>query len=313
MAPGGSWAAPADGGGVSHCAFLYRDANEYLEHTLAFVQEGLARREPVFVALPGGHARRMRAAAGAADRQLAVADMNELGRNPARITLALAIFASQHPAQRVRIVTESLWPGRTAAETSEVMKHEALVQQAIALASADILCPYDASRLGAAFIDGAYRTHPGILERGHRRPSSGYLAGALPEPELPPPPASAEFLAYRSRLYPVRAFVGRYAARAGLPEERRTDLVLAVSEITANTLAHTAGGGTVHIWASAGRGHLPGPRRRVDHRPPGRAEAAAAGLDRAGPVGGEPGLRPGRDEDRPGGHHHPAALPPARR
>jgi hypothetical protein len=195
---------PARGDGLSHHAFLYRDADEYLEHMLAFVGEGVARREPVFVALPDGHARRMRAAAGAAGRQLPVADMDELGRNPARITLALAIFASRHPDQQVRIVTESLWPGRTAAEAAEVMKHEALAQQALAAASADILCPYDASRLAAAFIDGACRTHPGILERGHRRPSSGYLAGTVPEPDLPPPPDSAEFLAYRSRL-PTRS------------------------------------------------------------------------------------------------------------
>jgi anti-sigma regulatory factor (Ser/Thr protein kinase) len=242
----------ARGAGLSHHAFLYRDADTYLEQVLAFVGEGLASREPVFVALPSGQARRIRAAAGAAGRPLSVADMDEIGRNPARITLALAIFASQHRGQRVRIVTESLWPGRTAAEAAEVMKHEALAQRAVAAASADILCPYDASRLAAAFIDGACRTHPGILERGRWWPSSGYLAGAVPEPDLPPPPASAEFLAYRSRLYPVRALVGRYAERAGLPGERRSDLVLAVSEVTANTLTHTAGGGTVHIWASAG-------------------------------------------------------------
>jgi len=48
----------------------------------------------------------------------------------------------------------------------------------------------------------------------------------------------------------VRALAGRYAERAGLPAERRADLVLAVSEIAANTLAHTAGGGTAHIWTS---------------------------------------------------------------
>jgi len=242
----------ARGAGLSHYALLYHDADEYLERVLAFAGEGLARREPVFVALPSGQARRMRGAAVAAGRQLSVADMDDLGRNPARVTLALASFASQHPGQRVRIVTESLWPGRTAAEAAEVMKHEALAQQAVAAAGAGILCPYDASRLAAALIDGACRTHPGILERGHQRPSGGYLAGGVPEPDLPPPPASAEFLAYRSRLYPVRVLVGRYAERAGLPGERCSDLVVAVSEVTANTLTHTAGGGTVHIWASAG-------------------------------------------------------------
>src|SRR5438034_1227021 len=81
-----------------------------------------------------------------------------------------------------------------------------------------------------ALIDGACRAHPEILEPGHRRPSGGYRegAGARPEAELPAPPATAEFIAYRSRLHVVRALVGRYAARAGLPAERCADLILAV-------------------------------------------------------------------------------------
>ena len=243
--------APPGGDGLSHLAFPYRDTGEYLEHVLAFIGDGLACSEPVFVALPGHLGSQVRAAADAAGWRLAVADMNELGRNPARITLALGTFADEHAGQRIRIVTEPLWPGRTDAETAEVMKHEALVQLAVGAPGA-ILCPYDASRLSPALIDGACRAHPEILEDGHRRPSGSYRegAGALPGAELPAPPATAEFIAYRSRLHPVRALVGRYAAHAGLPAERCADLILAVSEVTANTLAHAAGGGTAHIWTS---------------------------------------------------------------
>ena len=244
--------APAGGDGLSHLAFLYRDANEYLEHVLAFIADGLACSEPVFVALPGRLGSRVIAAAGAAGWRLAVADMDELGRNPARITLALGTFVGGHAGQRVRIVTEPLWPGRSDAETAEVMKHEALVRPAVGAIGAEILCPYDASRLSPALIESACRTHPEIFEDGRRRPSRGYRAGAdgPPEAALPAPPAAAEFMAYRSRLYPVRELVGRHADRAGLPAERRADLILAVSELAANTLAHTAGGGTVHIWTS---------------------------------------------------------------
>jgi anti-sigma regulatory factor (Ser/Thr protein kinase) len=243
--------APPGGDDLSHLAFPYRDTGEYLEHVLAFIGDGLACSEPVFVALPGHLGSQVRAAAGAAGWPLAVADMNELGRNPARITLALGTFAGGHAGQRIRIVTEPLWPGRTDAETAEVMKHEALVQLAVGAPGA-ILCPYDASRLSPALIDGACRAHPEILEDGHRRPSGGYREGdgALPGAELTAPPATAEFIDYRSRLHPVRALVGRYAARAGLAAESCADLILAVSEVTANTLAHTAGGGTAHIWTS---------------------------------------------------------------
>lgn len=251
--PTATGSVPAGGDGLSHLAFLYRGLGEYLEHLLAFIREGLACSEPVFVALPGDLAGRVRAAAGTADwQQLAVADMNELGRNPARITLALGSFADLHGGHPIRIVTEPLWPGRTDAEAGEVMKHEALVKLAVAAVSAQVLCPFDAFQLSPAFIDGACHAHPEILERGQRRPSSGYEAGtgALHEAGLPPPPVSAEFLAYGSQLHSVRAMTGRYAERAGLGADRRADLVLAVGELTANTLAHTAGGGTVHVWTS---------------------------------------------------------------
>jgi len=254
QAPGPA-AAPAarpGRGRLSHLLFLYRGAGEYREQVLAFVAGGLARSEPVFAALPDDLAWRVRADLGAADWQLAVADMNQLGRNPARITLALTSFAGQHAGRRIRVVTEPLWPGRSDAETAEVLKHEALVGPALAAASADILCPYDASRLSPALIDGVCHRHPEVLERGHRRSSSGYQAGPAGRPEaaLAPPPASAESLTYRSELHNVRTLADRYAERAGLPADRRADLVLAVSEIAANSLAHTAGGGTLHIWRS---------------------------------------------------------------
>jgi anti-sigma regulatory factor (Ser/Thr protein kinase) len=248
--PAAAQRAPGGGDGLSHLAFLYRETDEYLERVLAFIADGLTCSEPVFVALPGRLGSQVRAAADAAGWRLAVTGMNELGRNPARITLALGTFAGQHAGQRIRIVTEPVWPGRTEAEIAEVMKHEALVQLAVG-APAAILCPYDASRLSPALIAGACRTHPEVLEDGHRRPGGHQAdAGVLPEAELPAPPSTAEFIAYRTHLSPVRALVDRYAEGAGLPAERRADLVLAVSEIAANTLAHTAGGGTAHIWTS---------------------------------------------------------------
>ena len=137
-------------------------------------------------------------------------------------------------------------------KTAEVMKHEALVQLAAAAVNGQILCAYDASQLSSARIDGACHAHPEILERGRRRPSSGYGAGTGPprEAELLPPPASAEFIAYDSQLRPVRALARSYGERAGLSTDRCADLVLAVSELAANTLAHTDGGGTAQIWTS---------------------------------------------------------------
>ncbi|HSZ40205.1 MAG TPA: ATP-binding protein [Trebonia sp.] len=53
---------------------------------------------------------------------------------------------------------------------------------------------------------------------------------------------------YRTDLSAVRALVFKRAREAGLPDTRITDLVLAVSEVAANTLRHTRSHGTLSIW-----------------------------------------------------------------
>jgi anti-sigma regulatory factor (Ser/Thr protein kinase) len=53
---------------------------------------------------------------------------------------------------------------------------------------------------------------------------------------------------YRSDLSQVRALVFKHAREAGLAEGRAHDLVLAVSEVAANTLRHTRSSGTLAIW-----------------------------------------------------------------
>ena len=71
-----------------------------------------------------------------------------------------------------------------------------------------------------------------------------------PSPRLPlPPPADlAVSHTYRTDLSKVRALVRQQASAAGLTESRASDLVLAVSEVAANTLRHTASSGTLTIW-----------------------------------------------------------------
>src|SRR6266496_392503 len=49
---------------------------------------------------------------------------------------------------------------------------------------------------------------------------------------------------------PVRAFAAAQARLAGLSAGRARDLVIAVSELAANTWRHTDAGGTLHIWAA---------------------------------------------------------------
>jgi anti-sigma regulatory factor (Ser/Thr protein kinase) len=53
---------------------------------------------------------------------------------------------------------------------------------------------------------------------------------------------------YTTDLAAVRAVVYRYARQAGLPESRAIDLVLAVSEVAANTVRYANSPGSLKIW-----------------------------------------------------------------
>jgi anti-sigma regulatory factor (Ser/Thr protein kinase) len=68
---------------------------------------------------------------------------------------------------------------------------------------------------------------------------------------LPAPPSQAMAHTYRANLSEVRSLVFKRAMDAGLTEARANDLVLAVSEVAANTLRHTPSPGTLEIWHDA--------------------------------------------------------------
>jgi anti-sigma regulatory factor (Ser/Thr protein kinase) len=76
-------------------------------------------------------------------------------------------------------------------------------------------------------------------------------AGPWAGQPLSAPPDEAVVLRYRSNLTDVREFTATQALRAGLPRHRVMDLVIAIAELAANTLAHTNGPGAVTFWATA--------------------------------------------------------------
>jgi anti-sigma regulatory factor (Ser/Thr protein kinase) len=235
--------------GLSHQAFFYRGQRDYLAQILAFADAGQVSGEPVFIAVPGHNGSVLRDQLGGRVRY---ADMAQLGRNPARIIPEVREFIDAHPGRRVRYVGEPVWPGRSDAEMCEAARHEALINLAFAGMAVMILCPYDAAGLPAPVLSDAELTHPAIVANGREVPAAHYAGPGRIPPQcdrlLPAPPATAETLSYQADLRPVRRLVASYADRADLPAGRTSDLVLAASEIAANTFLHTRAGGTVHIW-----------------------------------------------------------------
>jgi anti-sigma regulatory factor (Ser/Thr protein kinase) len=240
-----------DNSGPLHVALFYRGQPEYLSQLQALIRGGLTSAGPVFVAVPGDNARLLRTQLGWA-AGVSYADMADLGRNPGRIIPAVWAFADAHPGQRVWCISEPIWPGRPAAETREATRYEALINLAFSGLPVTIVCPYDAAGLPQRVLAGARYTHPAVLHDGGPLASGDFPGPGLVPPgsdlPLPAPPGCAEVLGYDTDLGPLRRMVASHARRTGLPDERAASLVLAASEIAANTLRHTRAGGLAHVW-----------------------------------------------------------------
>lgn len=244
-----------DSAGFEHTALIYQGEAEYLAEVPRFVQAALARGEPVLLAVPDFREGPLRDALGTDSRRVVFADRAE-GRNPGRLISAVRNFAEKYPGRRVSVVGEPAWPSRSTAELAEAARHEALSNLAFANTPMTALCPYDAAALPADVIATAGQTHPFLSGPGGPRASPSYLGpGTLP-PQclggLPDPPHEAQALAYREDLGALRTLTRGWSDRAGLPADRSEDLVIAVSELGANTLRHTGAGGTLRIWLNSG-------------------------------------------------------------
>jgi anti-sigma regulatory factor (Ser/Thr protein kinase) len=244
--------AAGDSESLRHLAYFYDDDRAYLSYLSAFALAGLRNAEPVFVAVPGRKSALLRERLGAESHLLRYCAITETGRNPARLIPELRAFLDERRGRPARIVSEAIWPGRSAAELCEATRHEALTNLAFASAPATIVCPYDADALAPEVLAGAERTHPAFLRDGQTQSAAGYAGqGVVPvecEDLLPAPPADAQVLAYETSLRPVRELVASQGAALEMADERITNMVIAAGEITANTLRHTAAGGTFWVW-----------------------------------------------------------------
>jgi anti-sigma regulatory factor (Ser/Thr protein kinase) len=269
--------AQAGVSGLRHAALLYAGPGEFAAGVAGFVGPAVRAGDPVLVACAPPGLVLLRLRLDGHGGLVTWADMRGIGLNPARLIDTIHLFARQHPGRVIWCVHEPAWPARTAEELREVIRHEALVNVALAALPVNVLCPYDI-RLGTGLIASVERTHPELARGGRRWPSSSYVAGTIPgecDQPLSAPPAGAETLRYRDDLAGVRAFTAGRARRAGLPPRRVGDLVIAVGELAANTFAHTSGPGTLTVWATGSEaicqvsdtGHITDPlagRRKPD-------------------------------------------------
>lgn len=247
---------PGNAREVTHVAGLYGDTAGLMTGVLEFIGEGLDRDEAVQVVAPAPRISDLRERLDGRGQRVSWADMTGAGTNPALIIPAMHAFASTQAAPVARCVVELGWDARTAAEQRELIRHEALINLAFTEIPVTVLCPYDTTRLEPGILAYAERTHPALIRDGETGPSSAYHAAAgLPaecDGPLDQPPPDATRLAYRAELAAVRTFAAACASAAGLMPDRIGDLVIAVSELAANTFRYTSAGGMLTVWTQAG-------------------------------------------------------------
>jgi len=90
-------------------------------------------------------------------------------------------------------------------------------------------------------------------------------------------------------LLDLRKAVLAVAAAAGMPNDRATEVMLAVHELAANTVRHGGGTGRVRMHAAAGELHCQVSDAGPGGAGPGSAGPGGAGPGSAGPGGAGPG------------------------
>lgn len=240
-----------------HEALFYAGDGEFVDRCRAFVEEGLDQGEPVLVMVGSRKLELLRRALGERAGEAHFANMEVVGRNPARIIPAWARFVADHTrnggSSGMRGIGEPIWAGRKPDEMEECQLHESLIN--LAFASADsfrLICPYDTDALPSDVIAEARRSHPVVSHRGELADCHDYCgiekaAARFSEP-LPEPPAGTQELRVElAGLRESRGVVRRRAHAAGLGA-RTEDLVLAVNEVLSNSLHHAGHEGALRIW-----------------------------------------------------------------
>jgi hypothetical protein len=221
-----------------HECVLYAGTGGFLDAMVPFVRDGLARQQPVMVAVAEPRLRALRSALGQDADQVIFADMADLGRNPALIIPAWRHFTDRHsgPGRPVRGIGEPIWATRRPEEIVEAQLHEALLNVAV---PPDIplwlLCPYDTTALDDDVVHEAHHSHPVVVDSGSYRGSTQYggavhveqfFSSALPEPGEP-----TTAITFDADEHTHVQQILRFTTQAGLPADQAVKMAAVIDEI----------------------------------------------------------------------------------
>lgn len=240
--------------GFRHELYAYEGESAFLRGALSFIDDARGGGEMVLVAVTAPKERllRDRLDGTGAEGGVAFLDVSALGRNPARLIPALQEWITKcaEDGHAVRGISESSWEHRTPSETEELRYHEWLLNLAFARSPAWwLLCPYDSTLLDPAVLAALGRCHPHALSAGVHGPNPDYVEEPYEFAELPAPCDPGQELAFGTgELAAVRAKVTACATEHGMDGARLQDLLIAATEVAANSIKYGGGRGTLRTW-----------------------------------------------------------------
>jgi anti-sigma regulatory factor (Ser/Thr protein kinase) len=241
-----------------HELYPYQGQAQFLDGALAFVEDARGRGELVLVAVGEGKERELRArlTGTPAGQCVSFLDTAALGRNPGRLIPAWQHWIGAHVAagRPVRGIGEFEWNGGSPVEAAELRYHEWLLNVAFARSAAWwLLCPYDLAVVQPALVSSARRCHPLVYAEGAHGPSGDYCDQPFEFDALAAPCDPHQALPYgHGDLGAVRAKVTACAAEHGVEGTRLRELLIAATEVAANSISHGGGTGTLRTWAADG-------------------------------------------------------------
>lgn len=262
--------------GFVHHTCVYASDEAFLAMAVPFVEDGLARGEPVLAATTTANLDLLSRALGPRGGLVDYAETAYFGRRPPQRVAAFFRYWQRQAAAanggQVRILAEPVWAGRSDRDVRAWTRMESGLNAVLASTNIWMICPYDARVVPAEIVADSERTHPARMDGRESTACPEYadpaaFASLVDTAPLPGPPSGAVVGELRGDLCRVRHLVATQAAGYGLTGERLRLLLLAVNE-TAGYLAGQAPRtpGRIRTWVQAGR-------VVVDLRQPGTVNA----------------------------------------
>jgi transcriptional regulator with XRE-family HTH domain len=173
---GASAVAP---GLLNHRIVTYGFDDDYVESSIPFILEGIARDDCVLAVTPRRKTGLLRDALGVDAQHVEFIDAAEWYRSLPSAASRYRSYVNdrvERGAPWIRIIGEPVWTGKSDAELAEWFRYEALVNVAFASSPATVVCTYDTRALPEGVIDTARRTHPQVMESGDVSASATYRA-----------------------------------------------------------------------------------------------------------------------------------------